>query len=132
MKQRLDYVTNSSSSSFLIARSEDLSEKQKENILEAVKGILGSEVIRTKNELKKYFEENYYEEFDEDGKMIDTESYLYDRYMRALEALEKGLSIYCGSVSFEGDWEVGNIYNALFNALDDGKNFIDIDTSLEY
>ena len=36
MKIRMDYVTNSSSSSFILARNEHLNEKQKDKIIEYV------------------------------------------------------------------------------------------------
>ena len=46
MKVRMDFVTNSSSSSFILARTSKLNEKQKEEILQYVeKTFLGNSIL---------------------------------------------------------------------------------------
>lgn len=121
MKVRTDFVTNSSSSSFILARKAELSEKQKEAIVDfVVKRMLGKKAKISKDKVEEFLDKNYFDE-----------SYKDD----ICNALDEGKSIYTGWVSFEeADYTIGSLYEELWKALEkaDGEAFCGIDTDLSY
>ena len=124
MKVRNDFVTNSSSSSFVLARTGEMNEKQKEEILQYLeKKIFGEKILspdNTEDEIKKTFEEQYIE-----GAIQE----------EARNALKEGKSIYSGFVSFEEcEYNYRSFFEDIWAIMEEhGEgDFVGIDDDLRY
>lgn len=122
MKITSDYVTNSSSANFILARKGKLSKNQIESLIKCIESDYFGEVVlahdATEEEIQEYFDDSYLTEAQE---------------KRIRKELKDGKDIYEGTVSYEeAEYHLRELYESILEAVEGEDNISIIKGDLDY
>lgn len=127
MKFRNDFVTNSSSSSFIIA-FDNTENSISSNMIKAIQRTTGSgkKIITTIEELQNYFiDDRYLDDSIPFVEAIESEgSYIVEQYNKGVRAINEGKAVCFLSISNEIDDPLGDFLTN-FSELDSVLEIID-------
>lgn len=109
MKIRKGFVTNSSSSSFIIAIKNNLEEESMKVFLDNMFKDSCSDKEKYEKDILWNYGYNSVEELKED-------SYIYKEYQKSIKAIEEGYSIVCESVEYDAVEQFDTMITALEKA----------------
>ncbi len=124
MKIRTDFVSNSSSSSFVLARKGGLNEKQKEAVIRYVEEHMMGKPLPPMEEG---------EDLDDYRERVDC--WMTCDLEKLRRAQEEGMTLYGGYVVFECcDYNYANVFQNIWRIAEeaDDTNFRQLDTDLSY
>lgn len=122
MKIRQDFVTNSSSASFVLAQKGEFTEQQKAAIMQTVERHLFGDVILTPDMSEEKISSIIHEDYTLEA---------HESEIR--EALKEGKNIRMGSVDFDCDsYDLGDLCSDVWKSLFGKGNFDGISTDLSY
>ena len=124
MKYRSDYVTNSSSSSFIVARKGEFTIEQLKAMIDVIEHDILGDVLLTpdasEEEIQRVLEE--------------CNGYCYEKHEAEIRrCLKEGKTIYSGTIDFEFvDPEIGSVLKKMWKAASANGEFTGIATDLSY
>ena len=119
MKIRIDFVTNSSSSSFILARKGEITEEQKNAVMDyIVKKMLGEKILAS-DDVKS----NEAELDAKVAKLAETDYWVGEMQDEIKEALKSGKDIYMGTVDHErADGYYCDLFEDIWRILEKNSN----------
>lgn len=118
MKIRIDFVTNSSSSSFILARKGEITEEQKNAVIDyIVKKMLGDKILASEDVKTEVAME------EKVANLAETDYWFEEKQNEIKEVLKSGKDIYVGTVNHEkADGYYCDLFENIWRILEKNSN----------